>query len=129
MPTLVLLGHWQLLLSRRKLRRTTIDDFAKIRTKMLLAAQLIGEDARSNEARQAWRAIVVHYCCTKSFTVIVISRLSAHGRLKFAGQKTGVGVYTENPFVRITHIHTDHKSSKNGDGRLHGDGRLLGRIR
>ncbi len=36
----------------------------------------------------------------------VISRLSAHGRLKFMGQEMGVGVYTEKPFV---HIHTDHR--------------------
>ncbi len=42
----------------------------------------------------------------------VISRLSAHGRLKFTGQKTGVGVYTEKPFVRITHIHTNHRIIK-----------------
>ncbi len=60
---------------------------------------------------------------------ILISRLSAYGCLKFKGQKKGVGVYTEKPFVRITHIHTDHRIIKNGGGRLHGDGRLLGRIR
>ncbi len=53
----------------------------------------------------------------------VTSRLSAHGRLKFTGQKTGVGVYMEKPFVRITHIHTDHRIIKKRDGRL------LGRIR
>ncbi len=35
-----------------------LSDLAKIRTEMLLAAQLSGEDARSNEARQAWGAIV-----------------------------------------------------------------------
>ncbi len=46
------------------------------------------------------------------FTFTVFSRVSAHGRLKFTGQKTGVGVYTEKPFVRITHIHTDHKIIK-----------------
>ncbi len=28
------------------------------------------------------------------------------------GQKTGVCVYTEKPFVRITHIHTDHRVIK-----------------
>ncbi len=51
--------------------------------------------------------------------------------LEIYGQKTGVDVYTEKPFVRITHniMHTDHKIIKNGGGRLHGDGRLLGRIR
>ncbi len=38
--------------------------------------------------------------------------ISAHGRLKFMGQKTGVGVYTEKPFVRITHIHMDHRIIK-----------------
>ncbi len=62
---------------------------------------------------------------------IVISRLSANGRLKFTSQKTGVGVHTEKPFVRtcIMHIYTRTiGSSKNGGGRLHGDGRLLGRI-
>ncbi len=48
--------------------------------------------------------------CTWAYTVI--SRLSAHGRLKFTGQKTGVGIYTEKPFVRITHIHTDHRIIK-----------------
>ncbi len=41
----------------------------------------------------------------------VISRVSAHGRLKFTGQKTGVCAYTEKPIVRITHIHTDHIGS------------------
>ncbi len=30
------------------------------------------------------------------------------------GQKTGVSVYTEKPFVRITHIHANHRISKNG---------------
>ncbi len=59
----------------------------------------------------------------------VISRVSTHGRLKFTGQRTGVGVYTEKPFVRITHIHTDHRIIKNGGRRLPRDGRLLGRIR
>ncbi len=28
------------------------------------------------------------------------------------GQITGVGVYMEKPFVRITHIHTDHRIIK-----------------
>ncbi len=46
----------------------------------------------------------------------VISRLIAHGRLKFMGQKTGVGIYTEKPFVHITHTHTDHRIKKTGVG-------------
>ncbi len=29
--------------------------------------------------------------------------------LEIDGQKTEVGVYTEKLFVRITHIHTDHR--------------------
>ncbi len=33
----------------------------------------------------------------------VISRISAYGRLKFTGQKTRVGVYTEKLFVCNTH--------------------------
>ncbi len=33
--------------------------------------------------------------------------------LEIHGQKrAGVGVYMEKPFVRITHIHTDHRSIK-----------------
>ncbi len=59
----------------------------------------------------------------------VISQVNAHGYLKVTGQKTGVGVYTEKPLERITHIHTDHRIIKKWGGRLHGDGRLLGRIR
>ncbi len=35
----------------------------------------------------------------------VISCVSTLGQFKFTGKKTGVGVYTEKPFVRITHIH------------------------
>ncbi len=46
-----------------------------------------------------------------------INRLWA---LEIHGQKTGVGVYTEKPFVRI---HTDHTIIKKLGGRL------LGRIR
>ncbi len=45
-------------------------------------------------------------------TYTVISQLSAHGRLKFTGQTTGVGIYTEKSFVRIMHIHTDHRIIK-----------------
>ncbi len=56
----------------------------------------------------------------RRLTATVFSRVIAHGRLKFTGQKTQVGVYTEKLFVRISHIHTDHKN---------GGGRLLGRIR
>ncbi len=36
-----------------------------------------------------------------------------------------LSVWTEKPFVRITHIHTNHRIIKNGGGRLNGDGRLL----
>ncbi len=43
---------------------------------------------------------------------------SAHGRLKFTGQKTGVGVYTEKPFVHITHIHTDPEEVGTGHVKL-----------
>ncbi len=46
--------------------------------------------------------------------------------LEITGQKTGMGVYTDKPFVRITYTRTIG-SSKNEGGRLHGDGRLLGR--
>ncbi len=46
--------------------------------------------------------------------------------LEIHGPKTGVGVYTEKPLVPI---HTDHRIIKKLGGRLHGDGRLLGRIR
>ncbi len=61
---------------------------------------------------------------------IIFSRLSAHGCLKFTGQKTGAGAYTEKPFVCITHIHTNYRIIKKiGGGHLHGDGRLLERIR
>ncbi len=35
----------------------------------------------------------------------VFSQVSAHGRLKLTGQKTGVGTYTVKPFVCITHIY------------------------
>ncbi len=42
--------------------------------------------------------------------------------LEFTGQKTGLGVYTEKQFVRITHIYTDHRIIKKRGGRL------LGRI-
>ncbi len=38
--------------------------------------------------------------------------------LEIHGQKTGVGVYTEKPFVRITHIHTDHRIIENGGWAL-----------
>ncbi len=30
--------------------------------------------------------------------------------------------------IGITHIHTNHRITKNGGGRLHGDGHLLGRV-
>ncbi len=55
---------------------------------------------------------------TKFYVYTVISRLRAYERLKFTVQKTGVGVYTEKPFVHITHIHTDHKIIKNGGWAL-----------
>ncbi len=45
--------------------------------------------------------VVNHSCNT------VISRVSVHGHLKFVGQKTGVGAYTENPFVHITSKHSN----------------------
>ncbi len=40
------------------------------------------------------------------------------------GQQTGVGVYTEKPFVHITHIHTDHQ--KTGVGAYMEMGAYLG---
>ncbi len=49
---------------------------------------------------------------------LLVFRVSAHGCLKFTGQKTGVGVYTEKPYVHITHIHTDHRVIKNGGWAL-----------
>ncbi len=45
---------------------------------------------------------------------VAISRVSTHGCLKFTGQKTGVGAYTEKPFVRIMHIHANHRIIKIG---------------
>ncbi len=72
------------------------------------------------------RASQHHQICT------VFSRVSAHGRLKFMGQKMGVGPYTEKPFVHITyiHVHVNHRIIKNGGGgHLHRDGCLLGRLR
>ncbi len=58
----------------------------------------------------------------------VFSRVSAQWRLKLMGKKTGVGAYTDKPFVSITHIYANYRIIKTG-GRLHGDGRLLERIR
>ncbi len=51
--------------------------------------------------------------------------------LEIHGPKNGVGVYMEEPFVHtcITVYTRTIGSSKNGGGRLHGDGCLLGRIR
>ncbi len=46
------------------------------------------------------------------FQITVIFRLSTPWALEIHGQKTGVGVYAEKPFARITHIHTDHRIIK-----------------
>ncbi len=61
----------------------------------------------------------------------VFSRVSAHGHLQFTAQKTGMGAYTEKSFVCMMDIHvcTNYRIITNGSGCLHGDGRLLGRIR
>ncbi len=64
------------------------------------------------------------FTCTHTVPLTTVtSRLSAHERLKFTGQKTGVGVCTEKPFVRITHIHTDHRiiTKKNWVGAYSGE--------
>ncbi len=61
----------------------------------------------------------------------VFSRVSAHERLKFTGQKLVVDAYMENkPFVHVVYIHVNHRSIKKlmGSGRLHGDGCLLERL-
>ncbi len=42
------------------------------------------------------------------------SRVSAHGHLKFTGQKTGVGAYTEKLFVRVTYTHESWYHQKGG---------------
>ncbi len=59
----------------------------------------------------------------------IFSRVSANGHLKLTGQKNVVGAYTHNPFVCITYICVNHRIIKGGGGCLHGDGRLLNRIR
>ncbi len=45
-------------------------------------------------------------------------------------QKTGVGAYTDKPFVCITHnfIYMNHRVIKKGGGCLHRDGHLCERI-
>ncbi len=47
--------------------------------------------------------------------------------------KTGVGAYTDKSFVHVCimhiYIYVNHKIIKKGGGHLHGDGRLLKRIR
>ncbi len=50
--------------------------------------------------------------CTGAISVF--SRVSVHGHLNFTSQKTGVGTYTDKPFVCIT-----HRIIKKGGGRLH----------
>ncbi len=50
--------------------------------------------------------------------VTAFSQVSAHGHLKFTGQKMGVGAYMEKPFIRITDIHANHTSVKNGGWEL-----------
>ncbi len=62
-------------------------------------------------------------------TSAVFSRVSSYGCLKLKGPKTGVGAYTDKPFVCITHVYVNHKITKRGRGCLHRDGRLLERTR
>ncbi len=52
------------------------------------------------------------------FACTVFSRVSAHGRLQLTGPKTGVGTYTDKPFVCITRIYVNHRIIQKGGGRL-----------
>ncbi len=45
---------------------------------------------------------------------ILFSRVRVHGRLKFTGQKKGVGAYTKKPFIFIMHIYVNHRIIKSG---------------
>ncbi len=48
--------------------------------------------------------------------------------LEIDGPKTGVGAYTDKPFVSV-HIYMNHRIIKRGGGHLHGVGHVLKRIR
>ncbi len=48
----------------------------------------------------------------------IFSRVSAQRHLKSTGQKTGVGAFTDKPFVCITHTYVNHRIIKKGGGRL-----------
>ncbi len=67
-----------------------------------------------------------NYLITVVSSAHIIYRVSAHGCLKFTGEKMGVDAYMEKPFVCKTYIYTQTIGSKMGGGRLYGDGRLLG---
>ncbi len=53
-------------------------------------------------------------CKLIGFTRILVSRVSAHGHLKFMSQNQGVGVNMEKPFVCIIYMHMNHTIIKNG---------------
>ncbi len=48
----------------------------------------------------------------------LFSQESAHGSLKFTGQKTGVSAYTEKLFVHMMYTHANHRIIKNGGWAL-----------
>ncbi len=47
---------------------------------------------------------------------VLLLHVSAHECLKFTGQKMGVGAYTKNPLVRITHIIHVHTNQRINNG-------------
>ncbi len=55
--------------------------------------------------------LVQRYCIAHELYT-EFSQVSAHGQLKFTGQKKGVGTYMEKPFVHIKYTHMNHRIIK-----------------